>query len=85
MSQNSDEARRKASRFLPACSSSVKIGTNAAPRAACENRLENRFGICEAIWNAEIEPLVPKKLACTTSRARPAIRDSAVAARRWRC
>ena len=39
--------------------------------AACENRLENRFGICEAIVNAEIAPLVPKKLACTTSRAEP--------------
>ena len=64
----------------PACSISVKIGTNAAPSAACENRLENRFGICEATVNAEPACVVPKKLACTTSRPRPATRDRAVAA-----
>jgi hypothetical protein len=38
----------------------VKIGTKAAPSAACENRLENRFGICEAIVNADPAPLVAK-------------------------
>ena len=60
ISQNSDEARRKASRFLPACSSSVKMGTKAAPRAAWENRLEKRFGTWEAIVNADPAPLVLK-------------------------
>ena len=63
----------------PACSSSVNTGTNAADSAACENRLLNRFGICEATVNAEAAAVVPKKLACTTSRPRPAIRDRAVA------
>src|ERR1700749_2807472 len=79
MSQNSDDASRNASRFLPACRSSVKIGTKAAPSAACENRLEKRFGTCEAIVNAEPEALVLKKLAWTPSPPSPAIRDSAVA------
>jgi hypothetical protein len=57
----------------------VNTGTKAADRAACEKRLLNRFGTWEAIVNAENAWLVPKKLACTTSRARPATRDSAVA------
>jgi len=38
----------------------VKIGTNAAPSAACENRLENRLGICEATVNADPATLVAK-------------------------
>ena len=45
------------------CSSSVKIGTNAADSAACENRLLNRFGIWEATVNADPAAEVPKKLA----------------------
>jgi hypothetical protein len=60
MSQNSDEASRNASRFLPAWSSSVKTGTKAAPSAACENRLEKRFGTWEAMVNADPAALVAK-------------------------
>jgi hypothetical protein len=60
ISQNSEAARRKASRFLPAWRSSVKMGTKAAPSAAWENRLEKRFGTWEAIVNAEPGPLVLK-------------------------
>ena len=79
MIQNSVEASRNASFLRPAWSRSVNTGTNAADSAACENRLLIRFGTCEAIVKAEAAALVPKKLAATTSRARPAIRESAVA------
>src|SRR5581483_6847206 len=54
-------------------------GTNAADSAACENRLLNRFGTWEATVKADAAAVVPKKLACTTSRPSPAIRDRAVA------
>ena len=60
MIQNSVEASRNASRFLPCWSRSVNTGTNAADSAACANRLLIRFGICEAIVNAEAGPPVPK-------------------------
>ena len=63
ISQNSDEASRSASRLRPCCISSVNTGTNAADSAACENRLLNRFGIWEAIVNADAAAVVPKKLA----------------------
>ena len=53
MIQNSVEAIRNASRLRPCWSSSVNTGTNAADSAACENRLLNRFGTCEASVNAE--------------------------------
>jgi hypothetical protein len=79
MIQNSVEARRNASRFLPCWSRSVNTGTNAAESAACANRLLIRFGIWEAIVNAEAGPPVPNRLAATTSRARPAIREKPVA------
>ena len=60
MIQSSVEASRKASRFLPCWSRSVNTGTNAADRAACANRFETRFGICEAIVKADAAPEVPK-------------------------
>jgi hypothetical protein len=44
------------------------------------NRLENRFGIWEATVNAEYSFDVAKMLAWMTSRARPATRETAVAA-----
>ena len=47
------EASLNASLLRPACSSSVKIGNERGRSAACENRLVNRFGIWEAIVNAE--------------------------------
>jgi hypothetical protein len=56
----------------------VNTGTNAADSAACENRLLNRLGTCEASVYAEYAAVVPKKMAPTTSRASPAIRESAV-------
>ena len=77
--QNSWEASRNASRRRPCCNSSVNTGTNAADSAAWENRLETRLGIWEAIVNDVIATPVAKKLAWTTSRASPAIRDTAVA------
>src|SRR5436305_7902591 len=79
ITQNNVEATRKASRFCPFWSNSVNTGTNAADNAACENRLLNRFGTCDASVNADAAADVAKKAACTTSRASPAIRDSAVA------
>src|SRR5437763_9029153 len=79
MIQNSVEAIRNASRLRPSCISSVNTGTNAADSAAWENRLLNRLGTCEATVKAEAAAVVPKKLAWTTSRPRPAIRDRAVA------
>src|SRR5438445_11430761 len=79
MSQNSSEASLNASRRRPSWSSSVNTGTNAADSAAWENRLLNRLGTCEATAKAEAAAVVPKKLACATSRPRPAIRDRAVA------
>jgi small subunit ribosomal protein S20 len=57
----------------------VNTGTNAADRAACENRLLNRFGTWEASVNADAAAEVAKYAAWTTSRPSPAIRDSAVA------
>ena len=57
----------------------MNTGTNAADSAACENRLLNRFGTCDAIVKADAAAVVPKKPAATTSRPRPAIRESAVA------
>jgi len=41
-------------------SSSVKTGTNAADSAACENRLLNRFGTCDASVNADAAAEVAK-------------------------
>ena len=79
MIQNRVEASRNASRLRPCWSSSVNTGTNAADSAACENRLLNRFGTCEASVNAEDAALVPKNAAWATSRPSPAIRESAVA------
>ena len=70
---------RNASRLRPCCSSSVNTGTNAADSAACENRLLNRFGICDASVNADAAAEVAKKPPATTSRPRPATRDTAVA------
>jgi len=57
----------------------VKTGTNAAESAACENRLLNRFGTCDASVNADAAAEVAKYAAWTTSRPSPAIRESAVA------
>ena len=57
----------------------MKTGTNAADSAACENRLLNRFGTCDASVNADAAAEVAKYAAWTTSRPSPAIRDSAVA------
>jgi small subunit ribosomal protein S20 len=57
----------------------VNTGTNAADRAACENRLLNRLGICDASVYAEYAAVVPKNAAPATSRASPAMRESAVA------
>ncbi len=79
ITQNSVEATRNASRLRPLLSSSVNTGTNAADSAACEKRLLNRFGTWEASVNADAAAEVAKYAACTTSRASPAIRDSAVA------
>ena len=56
MIQKSVDASLNASRFLPACSSSVKTGTNAAESAAWANRFAIRFGTCEAIVNADAGP-----------------------------
>ena len=47
--QNSVEAKRKASRFLPFCSRSVKTGTNAADRAALANSCATKLGTRKAI------------------------------------
>src|SRR5947209_12827643 len=80
ISQNSSEASLNASRLRPCWSMSVNTGTKAADRAACEKRLLTRFGICEATVKAEPAADVAKKLAWTTSRPRPATRDTAVAA-----
>ena len=77
MIQNSVEASRNASRLRPCWSRSVNTGTNAADSAACANRFDIRFGIWEAIVNAEAPALVPKKLAATISRPSPATRESA--------
>ena len=60
MIQNSVEASLNASRLRPCWSRSVNTGTNAADSAACANRFDNRFGICEAIVNAEAAGVVPK-------------------------
>jgi len=38
----------------------VKTGTKAADRAACANRFDIRFGICEANVNADALRPVPK-------------------------
>ena len=38
----------------------MNTGTKAADSAACANRFDIRFGICEAIVNADAGPLVPK-------------------------
>ncbi len=79
MTQNSVDATWKASRLRPFWMRSVNTGTNAADSAACENRLLNRFGTCEARVNADIAAVVPKNAAPTTSRPSPARRESAVA------
>ena len=79
ISQNSSEASLNASRLRPSWMSSVNTGTKAADSAACENRLLNRFGTWEASVKADAAADVLKNAACTTSRPRPAIRDSAVA------
>src|SRR6185437_5701016 len=79
MIQNRVEARRKASRFLPCCRRSVNTGTKAADRAAFANRLLTRFGTWKASVKADAAPVVPKKLAATTSRARPTTREMPVA------
>ena len=79
MIQNRVAASRNASRLRPCWSRSVNTGTKAAASAACENRLLNRFGTCEASVNAEYAALVPKNAAPATSRASPAMRESAVA------
>ena len=60
MIQNSVEASLNASRLRPCCSRSVNTGTNAADSAAWANRFAIRFGICEAIVNADAAGLVPK-------------------------
>jgi hypothetical protein len=60
ITQNSVEATRNASRLRPLLSSSVKTGTNAADSAACENRLLNRFGTCEASVNDDAAADVAK-------------------------
>ena len=60
MIQNSVEASLNASRLRPCWSRSVNTGTNAADSAAWANRFDIRFGICEAIVNAEADTLVPK-------------------------
>ncbi len=60
ISRNRVDARRNASRLRPCSRSSVKTGTNAALSAASANRLRTRFGIWNAIVNAENGPLVPK-------------------------
>src|ERR1700724_124568 len=52
---------------------------SAADSAALANRLLTRFGIWNAIVKADAGPLVPKKLAATISRARPAMREIPVA------
>jgi hypothetical protein len=56
----------------------VKTGTNAAESAAWAKRLLTRFGIELASANADAPPVVPKNAEATTSRPRPATRDSAV-------
>ncbi len=60
MIQNSVEASLNASRLRFCSSRSVNTGTNAADSAACANRFDIRFGICEAIVNADAALLVPK-------------------------
>ena len=60
MIHSSVEASLNASRLRPCCNKSLNTGTNAADSAACANRFDIRFGICEAIVNAEAGPLVPK-------------------------
>src|SRR3982074_3167021 len=52
---------------------------NAADSAALANRLLTRFGIWKAIVKADAGPRVPKKLAATISRTRPAMREIPVA------
>ena len=54
------EARRNASRLLPASSCSVKTGTKAPWSAASANRLRTRLGIWNAIVNADIAGPTPK-------------------------
>ena len=60
MIQNSVEASLNASRLRPCWRRSVNTGTNAADSADCANRFDIRFGICDAIVNADAAPLVPK-------------------------
>ena len=57
----------------------MKTGTKAADSAAFANRLLTRLGIWKAIVNADAGPPVPKKLAATISRDRPATREKPVA------
>jgi small subunit ribosomal protein S20 len=60
-------------------SSSVNTGTKAAESAASANSARTRLGTWKASVNADIAPDVPKYRAATTSRMRPAMRDSPVA------
>jgi len=60
MIHTSVEASRKASRFLPCWSRSVKTGTKAADSAALANRLATKFGTRKASVNAEAAGLVLK-------------------------
>src|SRR5579871_553937 len=79
MIQKTVDASRNASRLRPSCSSSLKTGTKAADSAAFANRLATRFGTWNASVNAEYAFVAPKKLAASTSRASPAIRENPVA------
>ena len=78
-SSRSVEAMRKASLNFPCSICSVKIGTKAGCRAASAKSARIRFGTWKAIVKADIASEMPKYLAATTSRARPATRDAAVA------
>ena len=60
MTKTSVEARRNASARRFSSSSSVKIGTKAAERAASANSPRIRFGTWKATVKAEAAPLVPK-------------------------
>jgi len=57
----------------------VNTGTNAPWRAAAANSAAIRFGNWNAIVNADIAPVMPKRLAATISRTRPAMRENPVA------
>ena len=73
------EATRKACRRSPRSSSSVNTGTKAPCSAESANSARTRLGIANAMVNADMGPLTPKRLAATTSRRRPARRESPVA------